>query len=355
MGFCFANLTRCLLAAGMALAVAYAAQAQHAARRPGQAILFSSADGEDVSSNMPSLAAKPPGMLDFANAVQSPPSAKSDAAPETELLPPQTPAISPAQAQQMQRLLDKRKNWALLTPEEIFNLPTPEKILHVPNRDAFGQPKNETVVGKFYERQEHLRDRTNNGNYGAADTAPRWGPSDNRDLQMNPNIWTPAGSTPGNLALMNQFLNGTTDNRAAPAPAPGQAPESGWSKPFSLPTPPPGPTTEQQAAMEQFQQLLKPHSLTDGNAKAPMLGSPIFSAPSTAPNPAPGSSVLIPVGASFTPLSSGIAMPAGVAPLPGLLGPTNMAMPMFEPEWKPQLPPWQSSAPQLGAIPQRKF
>ena len=358
MGFCSANLTRCLLAAGMALAVAYAAQAQHAGRRPGQAILFSSADDEDVSSNMPSLAAKPPGMLDFANAVQSP-VAKSDAAPETDLLPPQTPAISPAQAQQTQQLLDKRRNWAMQTPEEIFGVLTPEKILHVPDRDAFGQPKNKTVVEKFYERQENLRARTNNDNYGAADTAPRWGGSDNRDLQMNPNIWTPAGSKPGNLALMNQFLNGTTDNRAVPAPAPGQAPgqapESGWSKPFSLPTPPPGPTTEQQAAMEQFQQLLKPHPLADGTAKAPMLGSPIFSSPSTAPNPAPGSSALIPMGASFTPLSSGITMPAGVTPLPGILGPTNMGLPLYEPEWKPQLPPWQSSAPQLGAIPQRKF
>ena len=358
MGLCSANLTRCLLAAGMALAVAYAAQAQHAGRRPGQAILFSSSDDEDVSSNMPSLAAKPPGMLDFANAVQSP-GAKSDAVPETELLPPQTPTISPAQAQEMQRRLDKQKNWALQTPEEIFGLLTPEKILHVPERDAFGQPKNETVVEKFYERQERSRARTNNDIHGAADTAPRRDFSDNRDLRMNPNIWTPAGSKSGNLALMSQLLNGMTDNHAAPAPAPapapGQALQSGWSKPFSPPTPPPGPTTEQQAAMEQFQQLLKPHSLTDGTAKAPMLGSPIFSLPSTAPNPAPGSSALIPVGASFTPLSSGITMPAGFTPLPGLLGPTNMAMPMFEPESKPQLPPWQSSAPQLGAIPQRKF
>jgi hypothetical protein len=41
--------------------------------------------------------------------------------------------------------------------------------------------------------------------------------------------------------------------------------------------------------------------------------------------------------------------------LPGLLGPTNTAPPMVAPEWKPQAPPWQSSAPQLGAIPQRKF
>jgi hypothetical protein len=83
------------------------------------------------------------------------------------------------------------------------------------------------------------------------------------------------------------------------------------------------------------------------------LGSPIFPPASTAPVPEP--SAVIPMGASYTPLSSGIAVPSGVAPLPGLLGPTNAALPAFAPEWKPQPPPWMSSAPQPGVIPQRKF
>jgi hypothetical protein len=107
--------------------------------------------------------------------------------------------------------------------------------------------------------------------------------------------------------------------------------------------------------MAQFQQLLEPHSLPGGTAKAPMLGSPIFSSSSTAPNPAAGPSAVIPIGASYTPLSSGIVMPAGLTPLPGILGPTNVPLPAFAPEWKPQAPPWVSSAPQLGVIPQRKF
>jgi hypothetical protein len=337
MGFSFSNLMRWLLPAGVALAVACTAEAQHAGRRPGEAILFSSADDDDVSSNTPSLAAKPPGLLDFANAIQSPAS-KFGGASDTEPPPVPLPAVSPAQAQQMRRLLDERKNWALLTPEEILGLPTPEKILGIPDRDALGRPKNETVMAQYYERQEQSRTRTNNDNYGAADSASRWGISDSPELQMNPNIWTPAGSSPGNSVLMNQFLNGTPDDRAAPA----QAPERGWSKSFSLPAPPPKPTTEQQAAMEQFQQLLQPRSPPGGTAKAPELGNPIFSSSPTASSPAPGQS---PIGASFTPLSSGIAMPAGFTPL----------LPAFAPEWKPQPPPWASSAPQLGVIPQRKF
>jgi hypothetical protein len=351
MGFSFANLTRWLLAAGVTLAVAFTADAQHAGRRPGQAILFSSPDDDSVSSNMPSLTAKPPETLDFANAVQSPAST-SEAMRGTDVVPPPPPpAISSAQVQRMQRLLDERKNWPLLTPEQILGLPTREKILGIPDRDAAGLPKNDTVVAQYLYRQEQSRARTNNDNYRAADPAPGRDFSGGQELQLNPNIWTPAGGKPEIPALMSQFLNGTTDHRSASAPAP----ESGWSKSFNLPAPLPKTTPEQQAALDQFQQLLKPHSPPVGAAKAPVFGGPIFSSSSLAPNPAPGPPAAIPMGTTFTPLSSGIAMPMGVAPLPGLLGPTNTALPMVAPEWKPQAPPWQSSAPQLGAIPQRKF
>ena len=201
---------------------------------------------------------------------------------------------------------------------------------------------------KYYERQEQSRSRTNIDNYGAADSAPHWDFSGGQESRMNPNMWTPAGGRPGNSALMDQFLNGAPDSRSVPA----QARESGWSKSFGLPAPPPKATPEQQAAMEQFQQLLQPHSLPGGAAKAPALGSPIFPSPSIAPSLAPGQS---PIGASFTPSSGGIGMPAGLPLLPGLLGPTNTTLPAFAPEWKPQPPPWASSAPQLGVMPQRKF
>ena len=137
MGFSFANLTRWLFFAGVALAVANAAGAQPAGRRLGQPILFSSVDDDGVSSNMPSLAPKPPGMLDLANAVQSP-DAHSEATSQTESLPTPPPSISPAQAQQMQRHLDERNNWALRTPEQNLDLPTQKKILGIQDRDAFG-------------------------------------------------------------------------------------------------------------------------------------------------------------------------------------------------------------------------
>lgn len=347
MGSSFANLTLRLLLAGVALAAACSADAQHAGRRPGEAILFSSPGGDDVSSNMPSLAPTPPGMLDFENAVQSP-ARKFGGGSDNGAPAPPPPSISPAQVQQMQRMLDERKNWALLTPEQILNLPTREKILGIQDRDALGRPKNESVVEQYYARQEVSRTRTNNDNYAALAPAQQWDISGGQSPQMGPNIWTPSGSRPDNSSFLNQFLNGTPDNRDAAS----QAPQSGWSKSFNLPAPPPKATPEQEAAMAQFRQLLQPHSPPGGTTKNPASDNPFFS-PSTAHSSGP--STVIPIGASFTPLSSGIAMPEGPTPLPGLLGPTNVAASVFAPAWKPQPPPWMSSAPQPGVIPQRKF
>ena len=105
--------------------------------------------------------------------------------------------------------------------------------------------------------------------------------------------------------------------------------------------------------MDQFQQLLQPHPASGGAAKGTALAQPDFftSRHRARGRPPPA---IVPIGVSYTPVSSGIGMPAGVPPLPSLFSPTNTA-PAFEPAWKPQPPPWASSAPQLGVMPQRKF
>ena len=351
MAFSFANWMRCVVVAGVALAATCPVCAQSAGRRPGQPILFSSPDDQDVSSNTPSLTARPPGALDFANVIQSP-SQGSGIAPGVEPLPaPPMPTISPAQAQQMQRLLDERKNWALLTPEQILNPPTQEKILDIADRNIFGQPKNETVVMQYVKRQDQLLSGTNNFNFGHADPVSRRGFSDNMEPQIIPNYWNPAGGRPGNSGLIDQIIGRTPDSRGDAT----QPPKNIWQKSFDLPAQEPKPTPEQQDAMNQFQALLQPHPLSGGAAKAPSFGTPTPVAPATAPKTAAGQAPAISIGASFTPLSSGVTMPAGLTPLPGLLGPTNTGLPALVPEWKPQPPPWQSSTPQMDVMPQRKF
>ena len=195
------------LVIGVAVA-AFSAEAQPAGRRPGQAIIFSSPDGEDVSSNLPSLTAKPPELLDLANAVPSPGANSDAAAPGRAAGSAASPADFPRPSATSAATLDEQKNWAMMTPEEILGLPTQKKILGVTDRDAFGRPKDESAVMQYFNRQDQSQSRTNDGHFGAADLSARHDLLNGQGSQYNPDIWTAAGGKPGSPALMNPFSTG---------------------------------------------------------------------------------------------------------------------------------------------------
>ncbi len=350
MGFSAAYLHRYLpvLVLGVVVA-AFTAEAQQAGRRPGQAIIFSSPDGESVNSNLPSLTAQPPPLLDMANTAPSP-GMNLDAAAQTEMpvLPP-VPPVSPAQMEQMRRQLDQQKNWAMSTPEEILGLNTQKKILGVTDRDALGQPKNESAIEQYFRRQDQSQMRTNNTRSRLTDLAASPDLLNGQSSRFNPDIWTGAAGKPGNPALTSPFSTGTTDSRNAST----RGPQNDWLKKFNLPAPMSQPAPEQPTAMNPFQSLRPSRPASDGVAKPSLFTSPFLS-PSAAVPAAVPLPATVPAGLSYTPVNSGITMPMGVPPLPGLFNQTNGA-PAFEPVWKPQPPPWASSAPQLGVMPQRKF
>lgn len=339
-----------LLVFGAAMAVVSPVRAQTAAGR-GEPILFSVPAGDDGTTNTPSLTARSPVLPDFAGAARAP-TVSFDAAPQTEPLPaPSVPAVvSPAATEQMQKLLDERRNWTMLTPEEILGLPTPETILGLPERDATGQRTKQTVAERYFERQESQSDTYTNG-YLTADSSAQWNFSSSPSPQFGPVSLAPAKNGAGNTTVMEQFLNSGGNNNSGAAA--GQTPNAGWPKLFSSPEPPPAPTPEQLAAAAEFQKLLEPRSSPPAAQTLP--DNAIFSAAPAAPGPVLGQPLVNPMGASFTPLSSGISLPAGVPPLPGLFGQTKISITPVAPEWKPQLPPWMSSAPQPGVIPQPKF
>jgi hypothetical protein len=351
MDFSLPNPRLWLLLAGAAGMVALSAPAQ-ASRREGQSILFSSPDNDEVATNVPSLSAKPPVLSGFAAAVQAP-VFNFQPVPQTAPLPmPSAPMVSAAGAAELQRQLDERKNWTMLTPEEILGLPTPEKMLGLPERDDAGQPKNETVAERFFERQESQHNASTNNNAAGNSTA-QWNLSDSQPRPFNPASSIPANNYPGNTTLMDQFLNGKSDNNSA---ATSQNPDLNWPKLFSSSATPATPTPEQQAAAAEFQKLLEPRSSAPAAADASP-GDTIFSTlknPSV-PDPVLGQPTVVPIGLSLTPLSSGISTPVGVTPLPALSGQTTKPATPAAPEWKPQLPPWMLSTPQLGVVPQRKF
>jgi hypothetical protein len=340
MGFTIAYLKRVLPLAAVLVAV-FSVQAQRTAHRPGQSILFSSPESDTVFSNMPSLSPKPPESLDLGNALQAPSTFGFSGPSVDRPLPPGAPVISRAEMLRMQDQLDRRKNWMLLTPAEILGATTPEKILGIQERDASGRPKNLTALERYNERQN--QPPSDNANTNAF---PAWIFSDKRSDPLNAISGGPGSSD--NLA--GSLLNPAPDNQ----PFTGQNENNSWSKLFDSPSLLPVVAMPQPTNMERFRQLLKPGSSSTATATTPSLGGMKITLPQTALSSGLGQSALTPVGASFTPLSSGIGKPAEMPKLPSIWG-LSLTSPPSAAAWAPQPPPWLSPTPQSFAAPQRKF
>jgi hypothetical protein len=346
MDFCFANLKRLLFLAGMAIAI-YSAQAQPAAQA-GQPIIFSTPDNYGAS-NAPSLSAPSPMASGLPDANQAPVFNFNSIPQGNANLPaPQAAATSPDDFARLQKLLDERRNWALLTPAEVLGIPTPEKILGLPERDAAGQGKNMTVTERYYERQSQLQaGRTNNYQ---DDAASRWNFPNDRDGRLNGNDFNSTNGGFENPARnADSFFNDNVpenNNISSGQKAVGDAGSF-----FAPPTRPVSTVNlEQQAEMERFRQLLEPQPRPVAAAKSSSGGS----TPQTAPDSFFGQTPenQNPIGGSFTPLSSGVG---GVPVVPGAASQNNNTPMTVTPSWAPQAPPWMSQTPQPGVIPQRKF
>ena len=338
MGFSLEYLKRVLPLAAVLITV-FSAQAQRTASRRGQPILFSAPGSDTVFSNMPSLSPKPPESLDFGDTLQAPPPLSFSGPPVNPPLPVGVPVVSPAEALRMQDLLDRRKNWMMLTPAEILGATTPEKILGIQEHDVSGRPKNLTALERYTARQ-------NQTPLGNTNAFPTWNFSDKQPDTLNS---IPGGlGSPDNMA--SSLLNPAPDNQTFA----GQNGNNSWSKLFGSPSPSPVVTLAQQTNMERFRQLLKPGSSSTAAATTPPLSGIKISLPQTALSSGLGQSALTPVGASFTPLNSGIGKPAEMPKLPSIWS-LSLTSPPSAGAWGPQPPPWLSLTPQPFAIPQRKF
>jgi hypothetical protein len=299
------------------------------AQEAGQPIIFSAPLTADTPSAAPNNAA--PGILP--GTMQAPVSAMSvlDFNPHDDFQPLPAPAVS-SQQSQMNQLMKDRKNWILMTPEEILGLP-PEK----PGLDALGHKKNQTQLERYLERENHLRDGTTGES------------KKDRDSIFNL-------SRDADNANFPDLRENSEESHRSGRPSNGQVNHddfvSDWSA-FNRPMPQPAakPDPEQVASMERFRQLLAPGSAT---AEVQTPNNQFFTAPKPVVNPLITKPDFVPnpVGASFTPLNSGIGKPLGLTPLPDAV--TGLTLPVTAPAWKPQLAPWLLSGPQPFVTPQQK-
>jgi len=254
-------------------------------------------------------------------------------------------AVSPEEAKRWQKVLETRKNWTLMTPEENLGILTPEKILGItdPNHN-----EKLTPAERFLMRQGHgVSDSATNGRSSMA-----WLREDSSD---NP-FRSPGGNDRqsslgdkaerGSARNINQFLNGSPNTPFGVDPKA----ESPWTSPFNRPAPVAKPDLAQEAAMERFRALMEPSSPPDKVPTAARVAA--------VPAPDPNMQVLPafnPAGRSFTPIQSGISRPTGLMPLPGITRPYSLPA-TTKPAGKPQPPPWLSDSPRPFSTPlQRQF
>jgi len=345
---------RMRLLAGALSAVCLSAVAQNGAPPASKPIIFSAPAGDIAASNAPSLALRFSDRPNFANEVRAPVSvfnAQGPSLPSPAL--PRAPTLSRAEAQRLQKMLDQRENWALLTPEEILGVDVSRNTLRTPGQEAAADgQKSMTVVERFLERQRQSHPAVTNAY--SDNSSSSWDFSGNQaGLTNGSSLNPPRIGLPTTAQILDRFFNdapannqfaGQDENRGA-----------GWFKSLGAPPQPAAPTPEQRAERERFKQLLDPGSYTDTAAK-PSPGGKFLSAlqplSDTTLDQTPPAN---PVGASFTPLSSGIGRPMGLIPLPGITGPTNWQSSASLSSWAPQPPPWLSQTPQPFTVPQRKF
>jgi len=344
MNFHPTPLRRLPFLAGAALALAFSAGAQQG----GEPIIFSSPDGGSVSSNLTSLS-KP---VDLPDTLSFAPSGFGADLSSGEAPSPSVPsAVAISEGRQLQNLLNPKKDWTLMTPEEIMGVTSPGKNFQVPERDAMGLRKNSSALERFTERQGGSQFVATNG-FSPDNPASAGRVSHSRDFQ--PDAGTPnpvsdnSGSTPQTLSQLFNNAPQRDDNFSAQNTG-----ANSW-KPLDGSSPLPTSDSAQLTEMDQFKQLLGTNPSTQSETPAASSSSGAFvSSPSSA-NYSFGQPVVNPAGASYTPLTSGIGTPTGLTPLPTITGQSSI-QPAITPAWTPQAPPWMSQGPQPFVIPQRKF
>jgi len=256
-----------------------------------------------------------------------------------------------------QKALQDRKNWTLMTPEEVLGIPTAASMLGIVDpEEARLSPEQRFLKRRDQETQAGATNGPVNSISAASSSI--WGNiNDSAGVFQNPdNNGLPFMNTrqgvPGQPDDRGAFFNKTAVSRNAPAPNAGTI----WASSFQSPPPAAKPTARQLEGMETFRALLD---------SPPSEQSRPIAQSTVSPNPYPTPSAVTadpfmqpqplsysPIGSIPSPLESGISKPTGINPLPGITG-NRPPPPKPAPVVKP--PPWMSDSPQIGTLPKRQF
>ena len=342
MVFSWANRT--WLLAGRFCAVALSAAAQGGVPS-GQASPFAVPGDEGQEQPAANPFSDNP---NFADEVQAP-SSLFGRGPAAPLPPPQV--ISP----DVNRVLQNRKNWALMTPEEILGVTTPEQILGVKKPEDLINGSL-TPEQRFLRRQDAASAESNNQNNDASSSA-RWSLTKNPDdsgSSDNSDLLAPPDST-GDSPFVN--FNRQMSSSAGKSPFGRPNGNGNWIQAPVQTADSAKATKEQDAEMERFRRLLDPaETVNRPVAVMPGYKFDFPSSPSAASDnpfakkrPAPSQYT-----SSLSAMENPFTRPVGLTPLPGIAteAPKKAEAP---PSWAPKPPPWMSQEPNPFVLPQPKL
>ena len=161
--------------------------------------------------------------------------------------------LTPEQQKVLQHSFDNQKNWTLLTPEEILNVPTAQKILGIPDPD---DEQKMTVTERYLKR---LNDRQSMAASNAFQLSSRtaldedstWTTRNNKakDITTSPDGLTDPKSGKMVLDIWGRAFRVTPDS-------PDDQRDPIWNSAFSHPPIVPKTDEEQAAETQRFRILL---------------------------------------------------------------------------------------------------
>ncbi len=270
------------------------------------------------------------------------PTVSFDALPGT----PDPNAVPAVNALQWRKFLEGKKNWTLMTPEQVLGIPTPEKLLGLPDPN---EDPSLSAEEQFLQRQDRQAAAGATNGFHRPDASFLRDDSANNQFQQSVDssrlVQTMGGAFSGATKILNPSFN---MNQDMPLDF-NRQPDSVWAGPFHTSEPLPKVAPEQLEGMERFRALMEPSAAPDKSSAPARL--PYQPVTTTDPNlqimPA-----FNPAGRSFSALESVGGKPTGLTPLPGITGPQlqpKKEVPLVQP------PPWLSDSPQPYTLLQRTF
>ena len=156
MSLRFSSRRVCLCATACLVGGLLAGRVQAADRQRGRPINeFPVPKSSEITTNLQHLTSKKDGLKRLEEDLYGP---LQSFAPQSSLdgvvaRPPRPPARTAIQSKRVKELLERRKDWVFMTPEDLLAAPTIDEILHTPQLELDPKEKQDlSAVERYYQR-----------------------------------------------------------------------------------------------------------------------------------------------------------------------------------------------------------